>query len=183
MSENTLKLTNDGHEGDIDGSDGDTNDLTQRKRELIIQKQLERRQQQEIRRLQLEEERARKAEELRQKEEELAMKKLVEKNRKETIFQAYIDKKKQSEIESMSGCFGPPQNNLLSAKKFHSTNRLRAPTKSNTQNVFDHVDQASLYSDRSTNPSYPSNTMVKSKCSFFFYFLFFWFVVLFFFEG
>lgn len=161
------QLANDGHDGDIDASDADTIDYKQRKREMIIQKQLERRQQQELRRMQLEEERARKAEELRQKEEELAMKKMVEKNRKETIFQAYIDKKKQSEIESMSGCFGPP-NSLMNAKKFHSTNRLKPSTKSNTQNLFDPYDQASLYSERSANGQYSTNTMVKSKSKIFF---------------
>ncbi|CAF0704892.1 unnamed protein product [Brachionus calyciflorus] len=155
------QLVNDGHEGDIDGSDGDSNDLKQRKKELIIQKQLERRQQQELRRMQLEEERAIKADELRQKEEEMAMKKLIEKNRKETIFQAYIDKKKQSEIESMTGCFGPP-NSLLNAKKFHSTNRLRPASKSNTQNILENNDQSSLYSDRSNVQPYSTNTMVKT---------------------
>lgn len=156
---------NDGNDGDIDVSDRDTLDYKQRKREMIIQRQIERRQQQEMRRMQLEEERSRKAEELRQKEEELAMKKMVEKNRKETIFQAYIDKKKQSEIESMSGCFGPP-NSLSSAKRFHSTNRLKSSAKSNTQNLFDQFDQASVYSERSTNGQYSSNTMVKSKLTF-----------------
>ncbi|RNA38690.1 Calmodulin-regulated spectrin-associated 1 [Brachionus plicatilis] len=156
------QLANDGHEGDLDANDADSFDYKQRKRELIIQKQMERRQQQEMRRMQLEEERAQKAEELRQKEEELAVKKMIEKSRKETIFQAYIDKKKQSEVESMSGCFGPP-NSLINAKKFHSTNRLKPSAKSNTQNLFDQFDQASIYSERSATGHYSSNTMVKSK--------------------
>lgn len=158
----TSEHSKDGLEGYIDASDRDTFEYKQRKREMIIQRQIERRQQQELRRMQLEEERARKAEELRLKEEELTMKKMVEKNRKETIFQAYIDKKKQSEIESMSGCFGPPSS-LVNAKRFHSTNRLKPSTKSNTQNLFDQFDQASVYSERSANGQYSSNTMVKSK--------------------
>lgn len=134
-------------------------------------KQLERRQQQELIRLKREEERAKKAEELRLKEEEIAQKKLVEKTRKEIIFQAYIDKKKQLQDESLSGYFGHP-NSLLNAKqRFHSTHRLKQTNANKQVSLLDQIDQASLYSDRSstTNQQYGQQTsqMIKSKWKFF----------------
>lgn len=163
-------LSDVGIEGDIDGGSsdggGDTAELKQRKKELILAKQLERRQQQELIRLKREEERARKAEELRLKEEEIQNKKLIEKVRKETIFQAYIDKKKQVQEESQSGQFGSPNPlSLLNAKRFHSTHRLKQNSYSSKPNgnlieqqhqqqaklMMDQFDQASLYSDRSAN--------------------------------
>jgi hypothetical protein len=173
-------LQNDGNDGDIDAnsSDGDSNDLKQRKKELIMAKQLERRQQQELIRLKREEERARRAEELRLKEEEAANKKLLEKKRKETIYQAYIDKKKQLETESTLNSFGlMPSQSLLNAKRnFYSTNRLKqtqiAPSayqQQHQQQFLDNFDQTSLYSDRSANPMMPNQQfaqpqqMMKSK--------------------
>ena len=156
-------------EEDEDSSDCD---LKQRKKELIMQKQLERRQQQEHIRQMREEERARKAEEIRLREEEAASKKQLEKSRKETIFQAYIDKKKQlSEETHTSYPFGGSviaQNSLAQAKKYHSTYRLKQPSG---KQPFDN-DQASVISDRSTNTRFNSNSsnnghqsqnMIKSK--------------------
>jgi hypothetical protein len=176
---------------DCDSSSSDGSDLKQRKKELIMQKQLERRQQQELIRQQREEERARKAEELRIKEEELAYKKQLEKTRKETIFQAYIDKKKQLQDESQSGYhFGGSinaQNSLMNARKYHSTYRLKQSPSSNNygqqqkQQLFpDQFDQASIISERSSTLRYNNNnnnpnsnnhisgqhqsqTMIKSK--------------------
>lgn len=163
------------------GSESDSAELKQRKKELIMAKQLERRQQQEQIRQKREEERARKAEEIRMKEEEAANKKMLEKTRKETIFQAYIEKKKQLENECQSGYhFGPPsQSNLLNAKKFHSTYRLKSSNstsnfpKQQQQNKFDQFDQASVISDRSSNLQYGlqqqqqqqniTQPMIKSK--------------------
>jgi hypothetical protein len=175
------QLQNDGNDGDIDAnsSDGDSNELKQRKKELIMAKQLERRQQQELIRLKREEERARRAEELRLKEEEAANKKLLDKKRKETIYQAYIDKKKQLETESTLNSFGlMPSQSLLNAKRnFYSTNRLKqAPSsyqqqqlQQHQQQFLDNFDQNSLYSDRSANPMMPNQQfgqpqqMMKSK--------------------
>ena len=117
--------------------------LKMRKKEIIIAKQMERRQQQELIRQQREEERARKADELRLKEEEAAQKKLLEKTRKETIFQMYIDKKKQLQDECQAGYLG--SQSLIHAKRFHSTNRLKQVSKPVEQ-----FDQASVVSDRST---------------------------------
>ena len=164
-------------------SDGDSADI-QRKKEIIMAKQLERRQQLELIRIKREEEKARKAEELRCKEEELANKKQLEKTRKETIYQAYIDKKKQLEEESQCGSFGHPSS-LMNAKKFHSTHRLKqqqqqhhaSSSKLNTaanldqqqfkQNMIDQFDQASIFSDRSSNQLYGQQQqqagMIKSK--------------------
>ena len=158
---------------DVLGSDSDTVEMKQRKKEMIMARQLERRKQQELIRLKREEERARKADELRQKEEELNQKKMLEKARKETIFQAYIDKKKQLETESQQYQFGPPNNSLLNAKRFHSTQRLRAKTSSNLLMMDTNVnsgqqqfDQISLYSERSSATAHqpPQGPMVKSKC-------------------
>lgn len=165
---------------EIDDEDSDS-DLKQRKKEMIIQKQMERRQQQEMVRQQREEERARKAEEIRQKEEEANSKKQLEKTRKETIYAAYIDKKKQLQDEGQSAYhFGGSmiaQSNLQNAKKYHSTYRLKASASNynNSQhNNFD--DQASVISDRSSNVRYNSSngngqqtngTMMKSKLKFF----------------
>lgn len=161
---------------DVLGSDSDTVEMKQRKKEMIMARQMERRKQQELIRLKREEERARKADELRQKEEELNQKKLLEKARKETIFQAYIDKKKQLETESQQYQFGPPHNSLLNAKRFHSTQRLRAKTSSNLLMMDNSVnslqaaqqfDQISLYSERSNAATHqPQGSMVKSKCLF-----------------
>lgn len=172
-----ITLNNDGSEGDIEGSsDGDSAEL-QRKKELIIQKQLERRQQQELIRLKREEERARKAEEVRLKEEEIAQKKQLDKTRKETIYQAYIEKKKQLQDESQSGYFGPPQS-LLNAKRFHSTQRLKQTggysnkqtaaleQQQLKQNLMDQFDQASIFSDRSSTHQFGGQQtpqMIKSK--------------------
>lgn len=173
------QLQNNGIDGDIEAgasSDGDSAEMKQRKKEIILAKQLERRQQQEAIRIKREEERARKAEELRQKEEEAAMKKLIEKTRKETIFQAYIDKKKQLHDESPTNYFGHPNSSLLSAKsKFHSTQRLKSSNTSSKQqqqqqaasnfafdlkqNLIDQFDQASIISDRSTS----TTQQMKSK--------------------
>lgn len=162
-----------------DDEDSSDCDLKQRKKELIMQKQLERRQQQEYIRQLREEERARKAEEIRLKEEEQASKKQLEKSRKETIFQAYIDKKKQmSEETHTSYPFGGSviaQNSLAQAKKYHSTYRLKQPSG---KQPFDN-DQASVISDRSTNTRYNSGSnqghqsqnMIKSKCFLIFCFL------------
>ena len=163
------------------GSEG-CNDLKQRKKELIMQKQLERRQQQELIRQQREEERARKAEELRLKEEELAYKKQLEKTRKETIFQAYIDKKKQLQDESQTGYhFGTPSASLLNAKKYHSTYRLKqspsATFNQQQKQLIDQFEQASITSDRSANLRYNQQAagnqsqMIKSKCLLFIYFV------------
>jgi len=172
------------------GSESDSAELKQRKKELIMAKQLERRQQQELIRQKREEERARKAEEIRMKEEEAANKKMLEKTRKETIFQAYIEKKKQLENECQSGYhFGPPsQSNLLNAKKFHSTYRLKSsnstsnfPKQQQQQNInkFDQFDQASVISDRSSNLQYglqqqqpQTQPMIKSKCFLFLIFIY-----------
>jgi hypothetical protein len=172
-----ITLNNDGSEGDIEGSsDGDSAEL-QRKKELIIQKQLERRQQQEMIRLKREEERARKAEEVRLKEEEVAQKKQLDKTRKETIYQAYIEKKKQLQDESQSGYFGAPQS-LLNAKRFHSTQRLKKTDGYSNkqtaaleqqqlkQNLMDQFDQASIFSDRSSTHQFGGQQtpqMIKSK--------------------
>jgi hypothetical protein len=170
-------------------SDSDSAELKQRKKEMIMAKQMERRQQQELIRQKREEERARKAEELRVKEEEAANKKMLEKTRKETIFQAYIEKKKQSETECQTGYhFGPPSaSNLLNAKKFHSTYRLKSSNSNNNftkQNQYDQFDQASVISDRSSNLQYginqqhqhinannsmPPQPMIKSKSFLLFY--------------
>lgn len=168
-----------GVNGDIQPSNVDLEDdaeLKQRKKEMILAKQLERRQQQEAIRQKREEERARKAEELRQKEEEAAMKKLVEKNRKETIFQAYIDKKKQLNDESLTNYFGYPNSSLLNAKsKFYSTQRLKTTTpKQQPQQqhfafdlkhnlLMDQFDQASIISDRSTSTTQQQQPQMKSK--------------------
>lgn len=152
---------------DADDDDSSDGDMKQRKKELILQKQLERRQQQEMIRQQREEERARKAEEARFRDEEAANKKALERNRKETIFAAYIDKKKQLQDESQSGQhFGGSriaQSNLANAKKYHSTLRLKQPPHQETFN-----DQASMLSDRSSNVRYnqQTNGMMKSKCLF-----------------
>ena len=193
-------LQNDGNDGDIDAnsSDGDSNELKQRKKELIMAKQLERRQQQELIRLKREEERARRAEELRLKEEEAANKKMMEKKRKETIYQAYMDKKKQLETESTLNSFGlMPSQSLLNAKRnFYSTNRLKqtnlAPSvyqqqqqQLQQQQFLDNFDQNSLYSDRSANPMMMQNQqygqpqqMMKSKFIIFFFqnynYIYFW---------
>lgn len=166
---------------EIDDEDSD-GDLKQRKKEMIIQKQMERRQQQEMVRQQREEERARKAEEIRQKEEEANNKKQLEKTRKETIYAAYIDKKKQLQDEGQSAYhFGGSkiaQSNLQNAKKYHSTYRLKASASNynnSQQNNFD--DQASVISDRSSNVRYNNSngngqqtngTMMKSKLTFVF---------------
>lgn len=173
-SYNQQSLINGGIDGDIEAgasSDGDSAELKQRKKAIILAKQLERRQQQEAIRQKREEERARKAEELRQKEEEAAMKKLLEKTRKETIFQAYIDKKKQLQEESLTNYFGHPNSSLLSAKsKFHSTQRLKPAVNKQQQqqqhfafdlkqNLMDQFDQASVISDRSTS----TQQQMKSK--------------------
>lgn len=159
-------------------SDSDSAELKQRKKELILAKQIERRQQQELIRQKREEERARKAEEIRLKEEEAANKKQLEKTRKETIFQAYIEKKKQLENESGYHFGAPPSaNSLLNAKKFHSTYRLRPsnstnnfPSQQQKQQQLDQFDQASVVSDRSSNLVYnaalngpPPQPMIKSK--------------------
>lgn len=143
------------------GSDSDSAELKQRKKEMIMAKQLERRQQQEMIRQKREEERARKAEEIRMKEEEAANKKMVEKTRKETIFQAYIEKKKQLENECQSGYHFAPPSSLLNAKKFHSTYRLKPSNSTNNftnqqkmNQQFDQFDQASVISDRSSNLQY-----------------------------
>jgi hypothetical protein len=168
-------------------SDGESHGDIQRKKEIILARQLERRQQQELIRLKREEEKARKAEEIRLKEEELNNKKMLEKTRKETIYQAYIDKKKQLEEESQCGSFGPP-NSLLNAKKFHSTNRLKASKHQQQnnnnnnnyasnleqqqfkQNMIDQFDQVSIFSDRSSNNNqYAQSGMIKSKSCFFFF--------------
>ena len=129
------------------GSDSDSAELKQRKKEMIRQKR--------------EEERARKAEEIRMKEEEAANKKMVEKTRKETIFQAYIEKKKQLENECQSGYHFAPPSSLLNAKKFHSTYRLKPSNSTNNftnqqkmNQQFDQFDQASVISDRSSNLQY-----------------------------
>lgn len=175
---------NNGIDGDIEAgasSDGDSAEMKQRKKEIILAKQLERRQQQEAIRIKREEERARKAEELRQKEEEAAMKKLLEKTRKETIFQAYIDKKKQLHDESPTNYFGHPNSSLLSAKsKFHSTQRLKSSNTTSKQqqaasnfafdlkqNLIDQFDQASIISDRSTS----TTQQMKSKSLLVFFWL------------
>lgn len=175
----TKQETNDedGLEEKMSNSDGESADI-QRKKEIIMARQLERRQQQELIRLKREEEKARKAEEIRLKEEELNNKKMLEKTRKETIYQAYIDKKKQLEEESQCGAFGPPSSNLLHAKKFHSTNRLRQQqhntysSKMNAnnldqqqfkQNMIDQFDQMSIFSDRSSSNQYAQSGMIKSK--------------------
>ena len=52
-----------------------------------------------------EEERSRQAEEQRLKDEECNMKKLVDKTRKDAIFKAYLDKKKQMQ-EEIGGVLG-----------------------------------------------------------------------------
>lgn len=177
-----------GVNGDIQQSNVDLEDdaeLKQRKKEMILAKQLERRQQQEAIRQKREEERARKAEELRQKEEEAAMKKLVEKNRKETIFQAYIDKKKQLNDESLTNYFGYPNSSLLNAKsKFYSTQRLKTTTpKQQPQQqhfafdlkhnlLMDQFDQASIISDRSTSTTQQQQPQMKSKSMFLLTFMF-----------
>ena len=183
----------DGYEGEGASSDGDTADIL-RKKEIIMARQLERRQKQELIRLKREEEKARKAEEMRLKEDELNNKKMLEKTRKEIIYQAYIEKKKQLEEESQCGAFGPP-NSLLHAKKFHSTYRLKTqqPPKMSAnnldqqqqqfkQNMIDQFDQASIYSDRSSNQPYAQQGMIKSKWNFWvsFSFGYLWFCVLFF---
>ncbi len=175
---------------DDDSSDGD---VKQRKKEMILQKQLERRQQQEMIRLQREEDRLRKAEEIRMREEEAASKKNLEKTRKETIFQAYIDKKKQLQDESQTGYhFGGSkiaQSNLANAKKYHSTYRLKqapatAQLSNNNFNNSEFNDQASMISDRSSSnvryngPVQSSSgggqqqTMLKSKLLILFLFYF-----------
>jgi len=143
---------------DDDSSDGD---MKQRRKEMILQKQLERRQQQEVIRQQREEERVRKAEEIRMREEEAAFKKNLERTRKETIFQAYIDKKKQLQDESQTGYhFGGSkiaQSNLANAKKYHSTYRLKQAPMQHQQmnnsnfNNGEFNDQASMISDRSSS--------------------------------
>ena len=165
---------------EIDEGDASDGDAKQRKKELIIQRQLERRQQQELIRQQREEERARKAEEIRQRDEEAATKKQLEKSRKETIYAAYIDKKRQLQDEGQSAYhFGGSkiaQSNLANAKKYHSTYRLKPSTSNynNSQQAFD--DQASVISDRSSSVRFnnggsaggqPTNgTMMKSKLTF-----------------
>lgn len=185
VGKNNLNLHDD-IDGDIDAgsSDGESSvDLKQKKKELIIARQLERRKQQEMIRIKREEERARKAEEQRLREEEAANKKLLEKTRKEVIFQAYIDRKRQMQEESQSGMFGPNPS-LLNAKRFYSTQRLKqSPSINNKlsnaagntannnsgllkeydhqkQSIIDQFDQASIYSERSQ----PGGPMAKSKC-------------------
>jgi hypothetical protein len=167
----------DGEDGGSEES-GDSFDLKQRKREMIIQKQLERRQNQELIRQQREEEKMRKAEEMRSREEEQQTRKQVEKMRKETIFQAYKDKKKQLEEESQTGSFGPPpsnNSNLLNTKRFNSTQRLKA-TKASNQNLnnnFDNnqFDTGSVCSDRSSLVQQQNG--VKSKFCFVFSYFYF----------
>jgi hypothetical protein len=162
--DNSLLINNKLIEEDVD-------ELKQRKKELIIAKQLQRKQQQELIRLKREEHRARQTEELRLKEEEIAQKKLLEKARKEIIFQAYKEKKKQLEEESQSGMFGP-QNGLANSKRYHSTQRLKQSPSTNSflnksnmssnmnQNFLDKFDQASLLSETSAHQQ--QQNMVKS---------------------
>jgi hypothetical protein len=82
-------------------------DEMERRRELIITRQIQRKQEQEQIRLQREEERMRIVEEQRLREEESNTKKQLEKTRKNAIFQAYLDKKRQL-IDEAGGVMGKP---------------------------------------------------------------------------
>ena len=121
----------------VANGDGDveSDEIKQRKKELIIAKQIERRHKLELVRQQREEERARKADELRERDEEAANKKLVDKRRKEIIYQAYMDKKRQDECQlggAGPASFGLPASSASSAalsllnnkQRFYSTHRL-----------------------------------------------------------
>lgn len=137
--------------------------MKQRKKELIIARQLERRQHQELIRQKRENERMRKAEEIRMRDEEAAQKKMLEKTRKEVIFQAYIEKKKQAQDECSAAYFGgPPNSNLINAKRFHSTLRLKQQSKLNNQAVIDQFDTGSPVGERSMLQNEQSPSM-KSK--------------------
>ncbi len=167
--------TNEENDGDnsSDGGAGangveieaeETDELKQRKRELIIARQLERRHQQEMIRLKREEERMRKAEEVRSRDEEAAQKKALDKTRKEVIFQAYIEKKKQAADECSAAYFGHPNTSLMNAKRFHSTLRLKQQQqKQQLHNNMDQFDQASLVTDRSVLSQNEQSPMMKSK--------------------
>ena len=120
-------------------------------------------------RLKREDERARKAEEIRARDEEAAQKKMIEKTRKEVIFQAYIEKKKQAADECSAAYFGQPNTSLTNAKRFHSTQRLKNnyQHQQHPQSRLNSVDQydqgGSPIADRSSNHQNDSSPMMKSK--------------------
>jgi hypothetical protein len=91
----------------IDGFSNKDEDEMERRREHIITRQIQRKQELEHVRQRREEERMRIAEEERLKEEESIVKKQLEKTRKNAIFQAYLDKKRQI-VEETGGVMGKP---------------------------------------------------------------------------
>jgi hypothetical protein len=101
-------------------------DEMERRRELIITRQIQRKQEQEQLRQQREEERMRIAEEQRMREEEANMKKQIEKTRKNAIFQAYMDKKKQL-VDEAGGVMGKPIRTVNKIKNSASQHRLQQP--------------------------------------------------------
>ena len=141
----------------------------ERRKEMIIQRQIKRREQLDLIRGKREDERSKQAEEQRLKDEEFNMKKLIERKRKDAIFKAYLDKKKQMQ-EEIGGVIGlflflslsvslinylikgkPHQHQQKRLKSSQSTHRLLQPTSHNTSacDEFDYTERSHISKSKS----------------------------------
>ena len=117
----------------------ENSDEMERRKEMIIQRQIKRREQLELIRMKREEERARQADEQRMKDEEFNTKKQIEKTRKDAIFKAYLDKKKQMQDE-IGGVIGKPQQQkrLKSSQSIHRLHQATNGHNTSDINEFDY---------------------------------------------
>ena len=147
----------------------ENSDEMERRKEMIIQRQIKRREQLDLIRGKREDERSKQAEEQRLKDEEFNMKKLIERKRKDAIFKAYLDKKKQMQ-EEIGGVIGlflflslsvslinylikgkPHQHQQKRLKSSQSTHRLLQPTSQNTSacDEFDYTERSHISKSKS----------------------------------
>lgn len=136
------------------------NEELEKRKELMMQRQIRRREQLELARLKRDEERLRLAEEQRLKDEEYNIKKQLEKTRKDAIYRAYLDKKKQMQDE-VGGMLGrplpKPQHHRVKSSSSQQRLLTTAANAMPIVNDLNDLDYVNIASERSSHIS-------KSKC-------------------